>query len=227
MEFDFKKQLGQKIRSEIKPLLIEHGFVQSKPTHYVREQNGLLQYFYFRLEKYKLRPWVYYLPIFEPDSFLSFGSDACDDTGFQWIALGEFFNQDIQRQNYTSKVLPAFERLKASIVDRLLPEMDKMQSLAQFIDCCGAKQPIFGQAEPMYAVHFAYIAKVYAARGQVRLALLQERMKQFEQVYPKQAVQYLKSQNSASLTEEQADQVFAEFCNQMRVANKLVKIKES
>lgn len=45
IDFDFKKNARELIRSQLRPLLYGQGFVLSKPTTYIREMDGLLQEF--------------------------------------------------------------------------------------------------------------------------------------------------------------------------------------
>lgn len=56
IDFDFKKSVRELIRSELSPPLAAQGFVLSKPTAYIRERDGLLQEFYFKIEASRLRP---------------------------------------------------------------------------------------------------------------------------------------------------------------------------
>lgn len=75
-DFDFKKAQKELIRKELRPLLYENGFVLSRPTTYIREREGLLQEFYFRVEVGKLRTWASYRPVFDSRWIVSFGTDS-------------------------------------------------------------------------------------------------------------------------------------------------------
>lgn len=81
-------------------------------------------------------------PVFDTRPIVTFGTDNiythdCLDPyrGFGWVTLPDWCCGDTERiyKSYTEKFLPGFEKLKASISNAVLPELNEMCSLDQFI----------------------------------------------------------------------------------------------
>ena len=153
-KFDFKKAQRELIRKELRPILYEYGFVLCGPTAYIRERGGLLQEFYFKVEVSKLRPWVSYRPVFDARPIVSFGSDGPNGAkyenpyrGFRWCSIDYWYTEDdvLKEKYYQRQFLPQFEALKSSIVNGLLPEMDAMRSLDDFIQLYESCGKLFGE----------------------------------------------------------------------------------
>ena len=100
--FDFQKVQKELIRQELCPILYEQGFPLSKPTTYVRERNGLLQEFYFKVKTNKLRPWVCCRSIFDSRDIVSFGTDSIPVAdihspyyGYHWVSYDGWIQEDV------------------------------------------------------------------------------------------------------------------------------------
>lgn len=232
--FDFKKAQRDLIRKEIRPILYEHGFVLCRPTAYIREHEGLLQEFYFKVEVSKLRPWVSYRPVFDARPVMNFGSDGSngakyDDPyrGFSWCSIDYWYtdNDTLKEKNYQHKFLPAFEALKNSIVNGLLPEMDAVHSLDDFIQLYESQGSLFGKPISFYDIsntYFPFISGVNAASGKKRMELILSEMSgDWLPSLPKIVREYLQAHMGVINTDHEADIIFHEYCNQVRMAYKL------
>lgn len=228
---DFRKNVRELIRSGLRPSLYEQGFVLSKPTTYIRERDGLLQEFYFKVEVNKLRPWVSYRPVFDTRPIVTFGTDNiythdCLDPyrGFGWVTLPDWCCGDTERiyKSYTEKFLPGFEKLKTSISNAVLPELNKMCSLDQFIAAFQANDLLFEKRVRSYTsagLYFDFISDVRYSHGVERLNMVMKEMRDWS--LPKVVREYLQELEGKRFTDDEADALFDGYCNKIREANKL------
>lgn len=232
--FDFKKDVRALIRSELRPFLYEQGFVLSKPTTYIRERQGLLQEFYFKVQENRLRSWVSYRPVFDTRPIVSFGTDGiyphdCLDPyrGFGWVTFPDWHCRDTGRQykNYTEKFLPRFEELKKSILNGVLPELNEMHSLDQFISAYKSNELLFEKRIQTYMgadSYFSFISGVRYSHGMERLDLIRKEMEEWGLCsLPKAVREYLQALEGKRFTDSEADTLFHGYCNKIREANKL------
>lgn len=232
-KFDFKKAQRELIRKELRPILYEHGFVLCGPTVYIRERSGLLQEFYFKVEVSKLRPWVSYRPVFDARRVWNFGSDGQGGgkeesyRGFHWCYLEHWYSADdaLKEKDYQRQFLPQFEALKSSIVNGLLPEMDTMRSLDDFIQLYESCGKLFGEPIRHYDIshtYFPFISGIYGALGKKRMELILSEMDgTWLPTLPKIVREYLESHTEGIKTDSEADRIFYAYCNQVRMAYKL------
>lgn len=233
-KFDFKKAQRELIRKELRPILYEHGFVLYRPTAYIRERGGLLQEFYFKVEVSKLRPWVSYRPVFDARPIVSFGSDGPTGAeyeapyrGFSWCSIDHWYTEDdvLKEKNFQRQFLPEFEALKSSILNALLPEMDAMRSLDDFIQLYESGGRLFGKPMGLYDAshtYFPFISGVNAASGKKRMELILSEMSgAWLPTIPKIVKEYLQAHTDGIHTDSEADRIFHEYCDQVRMAYKL------
>lgn len=229
MEFDIKKELRKKIRKEIRPILYEQGFVLNKPTSYIRETNGLLQQFYFQLRTCGLRPWVSYRPVFDTRCIVSIGTDNTGAligpySGFKWLYLKSYGSNDYERmyKDYTHNVLPAFEKLKQSIINGIIPEFNKINSLDKLITAVNKNDLIFNRKPTDFAKRYLdFILQVSASSGVERMSIIIKETEIWE--LPKIVKKHLDRLDLNTITDEEADCAFDVYCNKIRIANKLIK----
>lgn len=222
-DFNFKRALRELINKEMTSILCEQGFVLSKRTTYIREQNGLMQEFYFRSEGNKLRPWITYRPIYDARPIADFGTDSiythdCLNPyrGFSVI----FFEGN--SDNFQNQFIPRFEILKHSIINGVLPEMNKIHSLEDVIHLYEMDGLLFQKKIRNYTGsqrYYEFISKVNQSIGKKRMAFIIEEMNGHE--LPKIVQEYLESYNDEIATDTVADKFFDEYCNKIRIANKL------
>ena len=233
-DFDFKKNVRELIRKELRPLLYEQGFTLNKPTSYIREQGELLQEFYFMIEVNRLRPWVSYRPVFDTRPIVTFGTDNvyvqdCLNpySGYGWVTLPDWHCDDAERtyKSYTENFLPRFEKLKSSIRNAILPELNKMCSLDQFITAYQSDELLFEkriQSNVGAGLYFGFIAGVRYSRGMERLDLVRTEMAEWGVGnLPKPVREYLQELEGKVFTDQEADELFEGYCNKIREANKL------
>ena len=228
-DFDFKKEQRELIRKELRPILYEQGFILSRPTTYVRERNGLLQQFYFRIEASRLRPWITYRPVYDSRETANFGTDRIDVydysnpyTGFSWVCLEDWDDAERSKRNFQGQFLPKFENLKQSIIKGVLPEMNKINSLEDFISLYETNGLLFQKKIRFYHNsdhYYKFIDKVKQSSGRERMKLIIKEMGDWE--LPKAVQEYLESHKDKLNTEMAADKIFDEYCNKVRIANKL------
>lgn len=234
--FDFIKEVKEQIRKDLRPTLYEQGFILSKPTTYIRERGGLLQEFYFRVEKSKLRPWASYRPVFDSRPIVEFGTDGIYPShdlinpyrGYKWICLDDWSCENSARlnKNYTEKFLPDFEKLRLSIVNGILPEFNEINSLDKFITIYRTDGLIFQKKAQAYTqgcgnFYFDFISNVCSSHGVKRLSLIIKEMENWD--LPKVVKEYLEESKEKKLMDCEADKIFDEYCNRIRIANKLIK----
>ena len=234
-KFDFKKTQQELIRKELRPVLYEHRFVLCRPTAYIRERSGLLQEFYFKVEVSGLRPWVSYRPVFDARRVWNFGTDMIptgDDIGnpyrgFCSCSIDYWYteNDALKEKYYQCQFLPQFEALKSSIVSGLLPEMDAMCSLDDFIQLYESRGNLFGEPIHHYDTchrYFPFISGVNTASGKERMELILSEMNEaWLPDLPKVVREYLEAHMDGTDTDSEADKVFHEYCNKVRIAYKL------
>lgn len=236
--FDFKKEVKEQIRKDLRPDLYAQGFILNKPTTYMREKDGLLQELYFKVEKGRLRPWASYRPIFDARPIVNFGTDAiypsCDSpnpySGYKWVFLDDWTCEDSARlrKNYIEKFLPEFERLRLAIVNGIIPEFNEINSLDQFITIYHENGLIFHRKAKSYGgpgdrnPYFDFIFNVHSSRGMKRLALVFNEMENWD--LPKNVKALLEKAKKKELTNFEADEIFEAYCNEIRIVNKLLKI---
>ena len=222
-DFNFKRALRELINKEMTPILYEQGFILSQRTTYTRERNGLMQKFYFRSEGNKLRPWISYRPIYDTMPIVSFGTDGiyvhdCLNPyrGFSTIS----FEGD--SDNFQNQFIPQFEILKRSIINGVLPEMNKIHSLEDVIHLYEMDGLLFQQRIRTYQCsqhYYEFISKVHQSSGRKRMAFIIEEMNGWK--LPKIVQECLESYNDEIVTNIAADKFFEEYCNKIRIANKL------
>ena len=238
--FDFKKEIKEQLRKDLRPVLYAQGFILSKPTTYIREKEGLLQELYFKVEKGRLRPWASYRPIFDTRPIVTFGTDAiypsCDSpnpySGYNWVFLDDWTCEDSThlKNNYMEKFLPEFEKLRLAIVNGIIPDFNEIKSLDKFITIYYDKGLIFQERAKSYGgpgdrnPYFDFILNVHFSRGMKRLALIFKEMENWD--LPKGVNTLLEQVKNKELTDFEADEVFEAYCNEIRIANKLMKKHE-
>ena len=233
-KFDFKKAQRELIRKELRPVLYKHGFVLCGPTAYIRERCGLLQEFYFKVGVSGLRPWVSYRPVFDARRVWNFGTymiptgdfkspyrGFCSCSFDQWYAADDV----LKEKYYQSQFLPQFEALKGSIANGLLPEMDAVHSLDDFIRLHESRGMLFGNPMDAYdtsRIYFSFISGVIAASGKKRMELILSKMSgSWLPALPKIVREYLAAHTGRIDTDSEADRMFHEYCNKVRTAYKL------
>ena len=234
IDFDFKKNARVLIRSQLRPLLYGQGFVLSKPTTYIREMDGLLQEFYFKVEVSRLRPWVSFRPVFDTRPIVTFGTDHihthdCLDPwrGYGWVTLPDWHCGDTERayKSYTEKFIPGFEALKASILDAVLPQFNEMRSLDQFITAYQSNDLLFGKRIQSYVgagSYFVFINSVSHSHGMERLDLVMKEMEDWDFCnLPKAVREYLLELKEKRFTDDEAATLFVGYCDKIREPNKL------
>lgn len=232
--FDLKKAQKELIRKELRPILYEQGFILSRPTTYIREREGLLQEFYFKVENSRLRPWISYRPVFDARGIVTFGTDAiyvhdCLNPymGFSWVCLEDWYIEDDERKynNYQNQFLPAFEKLKTSIVNGVLPEINGIHSLDDFMHLYESNGLLFQTKIQSYTsadIYYDFISKVKRSSGKERMDFIVQEMESWElQGLPKIVREYLESCKDFICTDEEADKFFYEYCNKIRISFKL------
>jgi hypothetical protein len=173
-EYNFNKAMQHNINENIQPLLISHNFTKFSPNKYVRELDGLLQFIYFNVGKERVKAFAFYIPIYFPyDNLLSFGIEITGSSGIS-LLQGKYFptlyerekhNKMIQWEDYNKVHLPNIEKLIYSIKEGILPEKDRIGSLADFINVLECERPIFFGEEydirSRNGVDHRYIMAVY------------------------------------------------------------------
>lgn len=233
-EFDFKKNVRELVRSELRPSFYEQEFILSRPVTYIRERDGLLQEFYFRVETSRLRPWVSCRPVFDTRPVVTFGTDGiytqdCLDPyrGYGWVTLPDWNCRDEKRiyKSYIEAFLPRFKALKKSIVNAVLPELGKMFSLDQFLTAYQSNDLLFGKRVQTYigaGAYMEWISRVRYSHGVERLNLIMTEMEEWGFCnLPKPVREYMQELSGKHFTDEEADVLFDGYCNKIREANKL------
>lgn len=230
--FDFAKEQKELIRKELRPVLYEEGFVLSNPTSYVRERNGLLQKFYFKVQTDRLRPWVSCRPVFDARDIVSFGTDSIvtsDDSspynGFGWVTLENWYIEDpaYKYKIFTGKFIPRFEKLKSSIINGILPELNTIHSLDELIDLYQNDGLLFTRRLQSHTKsYYDFTYSVWSSRGRERMEIIINEMYNWDlRNLPKVVREYLETYADRIRSDEDADTVFDEYCNKVRLANKL------
>lgn len=226
---DVKKAQKDFIRTELRPVLYEQGFVLSKPTTYVRERDGLLQEFYFKVETYKLRPWVSVRPVFDARNIVTFGADNIytQDAenpcyGYGWVTFG--VGQPVGISEWNEKILPKLFGLKSSIVNGVLPELNVLGSLDVFLQFYKENGLLFGKRiQSDTKMYFDFIAGVCVTEGMERMTRILNEMEPWDlQNLPKDVREYLQSCKDKLASDVEADKIFDEYCDKIRVAYKLI-----
>lgn len=218
---DVKKVTKDFIIKNIRPVLYKNGFRLSKPTTYVRERNGLLQEFYFRVEATRLRPWVSVRPVFDARNIVTFGADCIciKDTkspycGFWWVTFDDDKTVDIDK----------LERLRDSIINGIIPELDELCSLEKFIQLYNDNGLLF-QKEIRFKgneeIYYDFIENVVCNTGIKRMEIIIKDMVYELQILPKAVREYLESYKGKLVSDAEADIVFEEYCNIIRKVNNL------
>lgn len=229
---DVKKAQKEYIRQELRPILYEQGFKLSKPTTYVRERNGLLQEFYFRVEVYRLRPWVSLRPIFDARNIVTFGMDSAytNDVkspyyGYNWVTFP--IGRTIGISEWNEQILPKFDKLKSSIQKGVLPELNKLHSLDDFLQLYQENGFLFGkriQSHPGVEIYYDFIAKVALSSGGERMCMILSEMQEpWLQILSKEVNAFLQSCMNQTFSDEEADKMFEEYCEVIRRSLSLQK----
>ena len=233
---DVKKCLKDYIRQELRPILYAQGFKLSKPTTYVRERDGLLQEFYFRVEVSRLRPWVSIRPIFEGRSHIvTFGTDyihAWDVEspyrGFTWVTF-DVTRKTIGMSEWEEEGLPRLDKLKSSIQNGVLPELNKLCSLDDFLQLYQENGLLFEKRIQNFhntEIYYDFIKKVALSSGVERMQIIINVMQgPWLEVIPKEVRVFLESYMSQTFSDEEADKMFEEYCNTIRGINSLPMVK--
>ena len=131
----------------------------------------------------------------------------------------------LKEKYYQRQFLPQFEALKSSIVNGLLPEMDAMRSLDDFIQLYESCGKLFGEPIRHYDIshtYFPFISGVHGASGKKRMELILSEMGgTWLPTLPKIVKKYLESHMGGMDTDSEADRIFHAYCNQVRIAYKL------
>ncbi len=227
---NFKNEVKKYINNEILPILNINDFQRISGTKYVREKGGLLQFFSFRVDKYKLRPWFYFLPVFEGyNGIVTFGTDGINvqDCLSPFNGYANVFNPnkrddgEISEQEYNNKVLPKLVKLKLSIQNGILPEMDNLDSLDKFVQYCKRRRKImmFDWADEPYFVDF--LIPIHESSGIARMNYLKQKTQGFVQVYPKELRTFLEDECQEIAEDTFANQLFEKYCDFVRKTNKI------
>lgn len=142
------------INDNITPILSRNNFIKYKKNCFVREKNGIAQIIKFFIDKYNLYAYAYFLPIYVPcDYICDYGIELTGTSGCRLLA-GKYFttiyepeknNLEIQFNNYKSKHKPNFDKLVNNIVEGVLPEMNRIDSLEKLTFIIeNDKETIFG-----------------------------------------------------------------------------------
>lgn len=152
--YDFKKAMQMLIDDNIKSILLNNNFTKYKKNHFVREKNYLIQIISFFIDKYNLKAFAYVLPIYIPCDYTYnygielTGTSGCkllSGKGFTTIYEPEKKNLEIQFNNYQSKHKSNFDKLVNNIVEGVLPEMNRVNSLDKLISIIeNGNETIFG-----------------------------------------------------------------------------------
>lgn len=142
------------IKENVIPILLKNNFIQYKKNCFVREKNGIVQIIRFFLDKYNLYAYAYFLPIYVPCDYISeygielTGTSGCrllDGKYFTTIYEPEKKKIEIQFSNYNNIHKPNFGKLVSNIVEGVLPEMNRIDSLEKLMHVIESdKETIFG-----------------------------------------------------------------------------------
>lgn len=213
----FQNEVNKYLANEIIPVLSICGFHRITGMRYVREKDGLLQFFHFRIEKYKLRPWFYFLPIFEGyNGLVEFGADGINvqDCLSPFNGYANVFCPDrrlggtINEWEYANKILPKLEKLKYSIQNGLLPVMDSLDSLDKFVQRCKNREKImlFDWGGKDYFLDF--VLPVCESCGAIRMNYILQNAEGIVHAYPKELRTFLGEECQTVADNTLADQVF-------------------
>lgn len=225
-KIDFKKEIKELIRKELRPLLYTHGFVLSKPTRYCRECDCLLQEIYFKVENNRLRTWISYRPIFDVRDIVSFGCDSIYTNknvyaGFRWILMKD----EETHKDCFDKLLDDFKNLKISIREGILHEFDQITSLDIFLQAC-EQNHIFFQKEAQsyqgFPIYYEFMKNVHRSKGKRRLHMIVDAMKGWN--LPMSVRECLEDTELDNFSDTEADERFYRLCDSIRVYYKLKKI---
>lgn len=152
--YNFKKAMQMLIDDNVKSILLDNNFTKYKKNYFVREKKHLVQIISFFIEKYNLKAFAYVLPIYIPcDYICNYGIELTGISGCKLLS-GKYFttiyepekkNLEIQFNNYQCKHQSDFDKLVNNIVEGVLPEMDRINSLDKLISIIeNDKETIFG-----------------------------------------------------------------------------------
>lgn len=140
------------------------------------------------------------------ECIVNFGTDSingldCADPykGYTWCFFEDRYPEDTSRRlkNYESQFLPKFEKLKNSIVNGLLPEMDALHSLDEFMRLYENNGLLFQKPIHCYETpgrYFEFISNVRYSEGKERMNLILSSMSEWGLAnLPKIVREYLES----------------------------------
>lgn len=127
--YDFKKAIQQLINQKLKGILLDRKFVQYKRNFYARERSEVVQIIYFALRKDELYLWAYFLPIYFPTDYICNYGER-----FYGCYEREKLDRGKQLENYYKIQKPNFEKMANKLIECILPEMERIDSLAKLID---------------------------------------------------------------------------------------------
>ncbi len=148
-------------------------------------------------------------------------------SGFGWCFFDGCYMKDssVRLKNYECQFLPRFKKLKSSIVNGLLPEMDSLHSLDEFIKLYKNDGILFSSPIHYYDTpgrYFEFILSINTAGGKERMELIFSAMSKWGlNNLPKIVREYLEKHISCIDSDGEADKVFHEYCNKIRMAYKL------
>ena len=141
--YNFKKAMQILINNNMQPILVKNNFKKIKKNYFVREKEDLVQIISFSINKYNLYAYAYLLPIYMPcDYICDYGVELTGTSGGRLLS-GKYFttfyesekkNLEIQFRNYQNMHKPNFNKLVNNIVEGVLPEMNRINSLGKLIN---------------------------------------------------------------------------------------------
>lgn len=141
--YNFKKAIQQLVTVNVIPVLLSNNFKKYKSNHFVREVDDLVQIISFVIEKYSLRAYAYFLPIYIPcDTSYQYGIEITGTSGWNLLSgkyITTFYeaekkDTEIQFNNFLQIHKLNFEKLVNNIKNGVLPEMERINSLGKFIN---------------------------------------------------------------------------------------------
>lgn len=152
--YTFKKAMQMLINDNIILILLRNNFIKYKKNCFVREKNSIVQIISFCMDKYNLYAYAYVLPIYVPcDYIYNYGIELTGTSGCRLLS-GKYFttiyepekeNLEIQFNHYKNKHKPNFDKIVNNIVEGVLPEMNRIDSLDKLIFVLeNDKETLFG-----------------------------------------------------------------------------------
>lgn len=227
VDFDFKKEIGKRIREDIRPFLKQNGFKMWKRNHYIRERNGLLQMICFEIRRDKLRTWSSFMPLCIPWlNVVRWGTCSSNvDITLQredpYAGYNDIWCTDWPPEkvipDYENITLPKFHALTASIKNAIMPEMDRVSSVDIFLDIVEAEEFLWGnKAFPADDLMIDIIRQTGTNRVKSIKALAVAR-----NFFPDPIYEHVMSTEINKMNDLEADEWFHDYCNRVREHCKL------